>query len=137
MDFVVDASIAIGWLLESQANPLTIAAENSLLRATGWVPHHFGIEVLRTLHAHERRGLLAAETVDSALVQLRELPLKQDEGDWMASLGPTVALARRHRLRVSDACYLELALRTRLPLATRDAALAAAAEKAGAVLFTP
>ncbi|MGC1779413.1 MAG: hypothetical protein WBB34_15860 [Xanthobacteraceae bacterium] len=36
-------------------------------------------------------------------------------------------IARRHRLTVYDACYLELVLRKGLALATLDAALAVAA----------
>ena len=42
-----------------------------------------------------------------------------------------IALARRHRLTVYDAAYLELALRERLELATLDAALAEAARREG------
>jgi predicted nucleic acid-binding protein len=38
-----------------------------------------------------------------------------------------LALARRHRLTVSDAAYLELSVREDLPLATLDAALIRAA----------
>ena len=38
-----------------------------------------------------------------------------------------LTLARRHRLTVYDAAYLELALREGLPLATLDEALASAA----------
>jgi predicted nucleic acid-binding protein len=44
-------------------------------------------------------------------------------------------LARDYHLTVYDAAYLELALRTKLPLATRDRALCAAAVAAGAALF--
>ena len=44
-------------------------------------------------------------------------------------------MARRHILRIADAAYLELALRAALPLATRDVALAQAAQTAGAALF--
>ena len=40
-------------------------------------------------------------------------------------------LARRYRLSAYDAAYLELALRTGLPLATLDAGLAKAAATAG------
>ncbi len=40
-------------------------------------------------------------------------------------------LARRHRLTIYDAAYLELALRESLPLATLDQALAAAARSEG------
>lgn len=43
------------------------------------------------------------------------------------------AAAEVHQLTVDDASYLELTLRRRLPLATRDADLAAAAKAAGAI----
>ena len=39
-----------------------------------------------------------------------------------------LTLARRHRLTVYDAAYLELAAREALPLATLDAQLATAAQ---------
>jgi predicted nucleic acid-binding protein len=47
------------------------------------------------------------------------------------SLTDVLNLARRHRLSSYDASYLELALRTGLPLATLDADLAKAARKSG------
>jgi predicted nucleic acid-binding protein len=46
-----------------------------------------------------------------------------------------MALARRHRLTVYDAAYLELALREHLPLATLDASLAAAARQEGVTIL--
>jgi predicted nucleic acid-binding protein len=46
-----------------------------------------------------------------------------------------MALARRHRLTVYDAAYLELALREELPLATLDAALAEAARREGVLVL--
>jgi len=42
-----------------------------------------------------------------------------------------IDLARRHRLTVYDAAYLELALRERLDLATLDSTLAEAARREG------
>lgn len=47
----------------------------------------------------------------------------------------TVALAERHGLTVYDATYLELAIRTGLPLATRDKRLRAAAGDRGVALL--
>ena len=47
----------------------------------------------------------------------------------------TAALAARHRLSAYDAVYLELAHRLRLPLATADRALLAAAPEAGVELL--
>lgn len=137
MDFVVDASVAMGWLLQSQADSLTIAAETALARnVVAWVPSHFGIEIARSLRRLERRKLIAPEIVNNAFTRLLELPLKQDDADALASLAPLVALARRHTLRVADAAYLELALRLGLPFATRDASLMRAAKDAGVTLFS-
>jgi predicted nucleic acid-binding protein len=136
MDFVVDASVAMGWLLQSQVKPVTEAAEKALAHGIAWVPSHFGIEVIRTLRTHERRRLITPVIVDTALARLRALPLKQDAGEMLDRLATIVALARRRTLRVADAAYLELALRLGLPLATRDASLARAAKDAGVSLFS-
>ena len=136
MDFVVDASIAMGWLLQSQANSVTVAAENALDRNIGWVPSYFSIEVARTLRSHERRGLISAEMVEKAIAHLRDLPLKQDADETLNRLATIVALARLRTLRVADSAYLELGLRLGLPLATRDASLVRAAKEAGVPLFS-
>jgi predicted nucleic acid-binding protein len=137
MDFVVDASIALGWLLQSQADALTVAAETALEQDSAWVPNHFGIEVARTLRSQERRGLLTPQTVEDALAHLCDIPLRQDSDDTLEHISTTVALARRHGLRVADAGYLELSLRMGLRLATRDRKLASAAADAGADLLKP
>src|SRR5206468_8423473 len=136
MDFIVDASVAMGWLLQSQVRPVTEAAEKALADGIGWVPSHFGIEVIRTLRTHERRRLITPGVIDTALARLRDLSLKQDAGEMLDRLATIVALARRHTLRVADAAYLELAQRRGLPLATRDASLARAAKAAGVPLFS-
>jgi predicted nucleic acid-binding protein len=115
MAIVVDASVAVGWIARTQATPLTSAALSLVAREFGCVPSYFGIEVARALRHHERRNLLTADLVDR--------------------VSDIIALARRHGLRIADAAYLELAVRTALPLATRDVSLARAAEATGVVLF--
>ena len=136
MAVVIDASVAVGWLLKSQATPMTTAVRESLAYEPGWVPSHFGIEVARSLRLHERRRLITAELVDESLAVLRGIPLQQDLAETIQVVASIVSLARRHTLRVADAAYLELALRLGLPLATRDVSLARAATQAGAALFT-
>lgn len=135
MALVVDASIAVGWIVRAQATALTDAALSVITREFGCVPSYFGIEVARALRTHERRNLLAPDVVDIGLAQLRALPLREDGSRTLDRLQDVVGLARRHELRIADAAYLELAVRTTLPLATRDAALARVAEAAGAALF--
>ncbi|CAN5348933.1 hypothetical protein BH09SUM1_BH09SUM1_33770 [soil metagenome] len=58
---------------------------------------------------------------------LSDLDLQQDLQFGHHVLSETLALADKHNLTVYDACYLELAKRLRLPLATLDGDLAAAA----------
>jgi predicted nucleic acid-binding protein len=53
----------------------------------------------------------------------------------MRALHETMSLAREHRLTAHDAAYLELAMRLRLPLATGDRGLRAAARRAGVALL--
>jgi predicted nucleic acid-binding protein len=135
MALVVDASIAVGWIARTQATRLTSAALSLVARELGCVPSHFGIEVARALRNHERRKLLTADLVDMGLAQLRALPLRQDNSKTLDRVPDIIALARLHGLRIADAAYLELAVRTGLPLATRDVALARAAEATGVMLF--
>jgi predicted nucleic acid-binding protein len=135
MAIVVDASVAVGWIARTQATPLTSAALSQVAREFGCVPSYFGIEVARALRNHERRNWLTADLVDMGLAQLRALPLRQDNSRTLDRVSDIIALARRHGLRIADAAYLELAVRTALPLATRDVSLARAAEATGVVLF--
>jgi predicted nucleic acid-binding protein len=135
MAVVIDASVALGWIARTQATALTDAALTAVTREIGCVPGHFAIEVARALRSQERRNLLPADLVDTALAQLQALPLREDSAKSLDTVTDVVALARRHALRVADAAYLELALRAALPLATRDTSLAHAAETAGVVLF--
>jgi predicted nucleic acid-binding protein len=99
------------------------------------VPGHFAIEVSRTLRSQERRKLLTDGMVEEALRRLADIPLQQDPDDALEHIAEIVTLARTHDMRVADAAYVELSLRTGFALATRDNALAVAATKAGAELF--
>ena len=65
---------------------------------------------------------------------LRGRPLELEPSALKPALYDTVAIARRHKLSVSDAAHLELSLRRQLPLATLDDDLRRAAKKAGLAL---
>ena len=65
------------------------------------------------------------------MADLRSLPVDIDPETTSLAWSDTLDLAERHALTVYDACYLELALRTGLQLATRDRQLRNAAEQAG------
>jgi predicted nucleic acid-binding protein len=135
MAIVIDASIAMGWLTPSQTTPASNAALVAIRRQPGI--RHFAFEVARALSSLERRNLITPALVDASLVDLRSLRLQQDRVDTFDILPAIDALARRYTLRVANAAYLELAIRSAAPLATRDAKLAKAATEAGAALFMP
>ena len=88
------------------------------------------LEALGGLLAAERRRRVTPAKGIELTALLRELPIVLDahtaEQAWEAAAAP----AKRHRLTVYDAAYLELAQR-RLPLATLDRDLRTAAAAVG------
>ena len=75
-----------------------------------------------------RRAISDAETAN-AVREWAQLDIAIDNSTDEATI---MMLARKHRLTVYDAAYLELALRERLDLATLDTSLAEAARREGA-----
>lgn len=121
--FVVDASAVAGWFLpdEGGMDPAALLAGEERVAA----PWLLWAELRNVLVVNERRGRIPAGIVEQAVEAVEGLGIELDT----TPSGPGVlALARRHRLTVYDALYLELALRARGRLATLDAALRRAAE---------
>jgi predicted nucleic acid-binding protein len=96
------------------------------------VPTLWWFEVRNTLIVNERRGRLTEADTHALLHGLSRLGLVVDHAPDEALV---LALARRHRLTVYDAAYLELAQRRHLPLATLDKALLTAARAGGIQLL--
>jgi len=135
MGLIVDASVVVAWLLPNQANEMTrrALAEHVVSRASA--PHGLPVEVVHALHRQERRLLLAASEVDASVRTLKELDIGLDATPAIDNLEEWIRLSRRHALKVADAAYIDLALRSGHPLATRDAAMAEAARFEGVRLF--
>ena len=72
----------------------------------------------------------AARTGDELLL----LPIRQVA---VRSIPELLSLAVKHNLSVYDACYLQLALISNLPIATNDEKLKRAAEASGLVVIVP
>jgi len=130
--FVVDASVGFAWVYPSQASDAT----NALLAdveagATIVAPPLWFLEVANGLLAAQRRKLLTGPERKSALEMLSALRVIVDEHSTLAAFHQTSALAEKHGLSVYDAAYLEVALRQRLPLGSRDGALRRAAKLIG------
>jgi predicted nucleic acid-binding protein len=135
--FVVDASVAIGWVHPAQATAETAAVLSAVEDgATLEVPPLWPLDVANALTVLMRRGKLTSEDRRAALTFLGSLPIRLDEN--MASLAFTTLadLAEKHGLSVYDAVYLELADRRKMPLACKDGPLRKAARQRGLRLWT-
>lgn len=128
MSFVVDASVALSWLMPDEGD---LSSTEMLRRAKDHgavVPSLWWYEVRNTLIVNERRGRIDAGLTGQCLAFLKLLPITVDDAPVESSV---LELARRHRLTVYDAVYLELAQRLSIPIATADRALIAAIAKEG------
>jgi predicted nucleic acid-binding protein len=124
MPFVVDTSVSASWLMPDEDFPVAEAAYARLAVDHALAPGLRWFEMRNLFIVNERRGRIDSDRTRRAPALLDELPIRIDSEPVEASL---LHLARRHRLTVYDAAYLELAQRARAPLATLDAALASAA----------
>ena len=122
--FVLDASVAIAWLLNEDAGGQADLALTLLVDEDALVPQLWHLEVRNGLLSAIRRGRIEVDAASERLRALYLLPIGTD-----AEADPDIAfdLARRHALTIYDAIYLELSERHTAPLATLDKALAKAA----------
>jgi predicted nucleic acid-binding protein len=136
VSFVIDNSVALAWCFEDEQTADVMALLDRVAEAGAVAPQLWPIEALNGLLTAERRGRINGEVRRRLAGFLGELPIRIDDETASRSWTTTARLAEQHRLTVYDATYLELALRLGLPLATRDTALAAAAEAVGVSLLT-
>lgn len=130
--FVLDCSVTMAWFFLGEATPATDALLDQLnLGGHAVVAQHWPLEVGNTLLMGERRK--RSTPADSAhfLGILGALAIETDKETGANATSATLALARSHGLTLYDGAYLELAMRRKLPLATLDKELRAAAKKVG------
>ena len=134
MAVVVDAAFAAAWFLPDERSEPTDATLHRLIREPAFVPSLFWREARNLLLNAERRRRISAGGAVAAMQRLWRLPI-EDRGAGRDAA--TFSLARNHQLSAYDAVYLELALAERLPLATLDRKLAAAARAEGILVLGP
>lgn len=138
MKFVLDASVALLWLVP-QTNPAGVDYADAVLTALkesqAVVPSLFALEIANVVAKVESKGIVSEADSQRFITLLGQLNMATDPATMAHALGGTLNLARRYKLSAYDAAYLELALRTGLPLATLDADLSKAAATSGVAAF--
>lgn len=123
--FVLDCSVAVSWFMPDEAahtKLLDRIAEQGVI-----VPALWYLEIGNVLLMAERRQRITAYQRQEALSLLKQLPISVDKLLPQQAWHETMNLACQHQLTLYDACYLELAQRLILPLATYDKNLIKAA----------
>lgn len=135
MAFVLDASVALAWAFADEQSPVADRAEHLLKTGAeiATAPDLWWYEIRNILVVGERRGRISPTGTMLFLQQMTQLRIELvAERDDLRLL----ELSRKHKLAVYDAAYLALALRERIPLATLDKALEAAAIAEGVVILS-
>jgi predicted nucleic acid-binding protein len=130
--FVLDCSATLPWVFASEATPETDALLD-ILAAGGkaWVPALWHLELGNVLLGAQRKGRIDKAGIEKFLAALGVYDIEVDPETMTVAWSRTLALAESFGLSVYDAAYLELALRRGLPLASLDAPLRKAMQKAG------
>lgn len=124
---MLDSSVALAWCFEDEASPATSGLLDNIVAHGAIAPGLWPLEVLNVLLLAEQRKRIDAQKREEFVGFLRGLPVAIDPETDTQAWEATSQLAEHHGLTLYDATYLELAKRARLPLATLDRKLQAAA----------
>ncbi|HSA79971.1 MAG TPA: type II toxin-antitoxin system VapC family toxin [Geminicoccaceae bacterium] len=128
---IVDSSIVLSWCSPDETSGEADAIQTTVAEHGALAPGHWPLEVANALLMAVRRRRIDARFCAAALRDLATLPIALDSETSARAWHDTLRLAEAHHLTVYDAAYLELAQRRKLPLATLDRALSAAAGALG------
>jgi len=121
MAIVVDASVTLSWCFPDEQTPLSLQVLDRLNAGEeALVPAFWPVEVLNSLLVGEKRGRISAEQTGAFLRNLAGLKPTIDHASLEQVFGTVQMLCRDHGLTPYDALYVELAQRSKWPLATLD-----------------
>jgi len=127
---VLDVSVALSWLMPDERPAGGGRSLDRVIAGGGLVPSLWPIEIGNALLVAGRRRRVSTSNRTLFLRELAALPITVDDETPSRAWTDSLSLADRYGLTLYDATYLELAMRSGLPLATLDDALAQAARRA-------
>jgi predicted nucleic acid-binding protein len=132
MAFVLDASVSAVWAMADESSLVADIAAKRLKTENALVPSLWWYEVRNLLIVNERRQRMTVAESAHYLELLSSFPIQVDR---IEDEELVFQCARQYKLSFYDAAYPAVALRNRLPLATLDKELRAAAQIAGVSLL--
>lgn len=129
---VIDASTSLAWCFNEKGRGRSLAP---LLLASELVaPWLWRLEVVPAVTKRERRNRITVAQATRYLQALENLQIEFVGEPGQRSLVELAQTARPHQLTSYDATYLDLAVRSGLPLIADDGNLRIAAERLGVPL---
>ena len=129
--------MALSWCFEDEASRYSNEVLSSLSKSTAFIPPLWPLEVANGLLMAERRKRITLQSSIQFLEQVQKLPLRIEGGVELSTAEKLLACGRSHGLTAYDSCYLLLALKDGLPLATEDKQLRKACRLAGVAHYKP
>jgi predicted nucleic acid-binding protein len=134
VSLVIDASLTMTWYFEDEATPATEELLDVVAQTGAVVPPLWRLEVANGFQSGIRRKRIDVAYRDASMADLGRLPITVDPDTDAHIWTTTLWLSDRYGLTIYDACYLELAQRRNLPLATLDLELRVAGQALGVSL---
>ncbi len=135
--FVLDASVALAWVVDQNPNPYAESVRQRIQAgAKPVVPALWQLEVANTLVLVRRRKILNEDEVEEGLdyFQAFASTIAEIDGNF-PTIREAFQVSKEAGLTAYDAVYFDLARRESLPLATLDKTLRESAVKAGVSPF--
>ncbi len=133
--FALDCSLTMAWCFDDEATPYSESVLAALAQGEAVVPPIWSLEVANVLLVGEKKKRLTPAQSLRFVELLQSLPITLDA--HIPPLGELLGLAREQGLTSYDANYLDLAVRTGLPLASLDGDLLKAADRYGVARYAP
>lgn len=136
--FVLDASVALSWFFDDEYSSYADFVAGAMSNHQVIVPAIWPLEIANAFLTATRRGRFPEGAIPDLLENVRQLGLEIDqELTPMTLADAAVVVGLAYGLSSYDACYLELAVRRGLRLATQDHKLQRAASQAGVTILEP
>jgi predicted nucleic acid-binding protein len=136
-DFVIDNSVVMAWCFDDEDTTYGDDVLESLESTEAIVPAIWPLEIGNVLVVAERRKRLTKSAGIRFLALINDLPIIVVQESPERMIKEILALAQERQISTYDASYLDLAMRTGLPIATQDSGLKKAAVACGVPIFKP
>ena len=128
-NFVIDNSVIMSWCFKDETSQYSDNILEKLTVSMAVVPSIWPLEIANVLLEAERKNRLGEADSARFITLINKLPIKVEQETPERMLKEIFALAREHDLSSYDASYLDLAMKSGLPIATLDEKLISAAKR--------